>query len=97
MKAVRIGEPGTVQVTDVPEPRLHDPRDAVVKVTAAAICGADLFPVHGLTPGFDVRDRARARASEPERVVSHRMALDDAAQAYQLFDKRVATKAVLYP
>ena len=53
MKAVRVGEPGTVTVTDVPEPQLHDPRDAVVKVTAAAICGADLFPVHGMTPGFD--------------------------------------------
>ena len=34
---------------------------------------------------------------EPERVVSHRMALDDAAQAYELFDKRIAAKAVLYP
>ena len=34
---------------------------------------------------------------ELERVVSHRMALDDAAQAYQLFDKRIASKAVLYP
>ncbi len=53
MKAVRVAEPGTVTVTDVPEPRLQDPRDAVVKVTAAAICGADLFPVHGMTPGFD--------------------------------------------
>lgn len=53
MKAVRVAEPGTVKVTDVPEPRLQDPRDAVVKVTAAAICGADLFPIHGMTPGFD--------------------------------------------
>ena len=53
MRAVRLAEPGTVTVTDVPEPQLQDPRDAVVKVTAAAICGADLFPVHGLTPGFD--------------------------------------------
>src|SRR5260370_26591117 len=53
MRAVRVGEPGTVTVTDVPEPRLQDPRDAVVKVTAAAICGADLFPLHGMTPGFD--------------------------------------------
>jgi alcohol dehydrogenase len=53
LKAVRVGEPGTVRVTDVPEPRLKDPRDAVVKVTAAAICGADLFPIHGMTPGFD--------------------------------------------
>ena len=93
MRAVRVGEPGTVRVTDVPEPRLKDPRDAVVKVTAAAICGADLFPIS---------DRERLmrmvldRKLEPERVVSHRMAMDDAAQAYQLFDKRVATKAVLY-
>ena len=75
MRAVRVGEPGTVRVTDVPEPRLKDPRDAVVKVTAAAICGADLFPIS---------DRERLmrmvldRKLEPERVVSHRMALDDA-------------------
>jgi threonine dehydrogenase-like Zn-dependent dehydrogenase len=53
MKAVRVGGPGTVKVIDVPEPRLQDPRDAMVKVTAAAICGADLFPIHGMTPGFD--------------------------------------------
>jgi alcohol dehydrogenase len=53
MKAVRVREPGTVTVADVPEPRLAGPRDAVVKVTAAAICGADLFPLHGMTPGFD--------------------------------------------
>jgi threonine dehydrogenase-like Zn-dependent dehydrogenase len=37
------------------------------------------------------------RKLEPERVVSHRMSLDDAAQAYQLFDRRIATKAVLIP
>jgi alcohol dehydrogenase len=53
LKAVRVGEPGTVTVADVPEPRLHGPQDAMVKVTAAAICGADLFPIHGMTPGFD--------------------------------------------
>jgi len=53
MKAVRVGEPGRAVVTDVAEPRLRGPQDAIVKVTAAAICGADLFPLHGLTPGFD--------------------------------------------
>ena len=26
---------------------------AIVEVTATAICGADLFPFHGLTPGFE--------------------------------------------
>lgn len=53
MKAVRAGSPGTAAVVEVAEPRLRDPQDAIVKVTAAAICGADLFPLHGLTPGFD--------------------------------------------
>jgi alcohol dehydrogenase len=53
MRAVRAGEHGSVEVVDVAEPELRDPTDAVVKVTAAAICGADLFPIHGMTPGFD--------------------------------------------
>jgi alcohol dehydrogenase len=53
MRAVRASEHGSVEVIDVPEPKLRDPTDAVVKVTAAAICGADLFPIHGMTPGFD--------------------------------------------
>jgi alcohol dehydrogenase len=53
MKAVQVSEPGTAKVADVPEPELQHPQDAIVKVTAAAICGADLFPLHGMTPGFD--------------------------------------------
>ena len=53
MRGVQVGEHGGVTVIDIPEPRLQDPRDAVVQVTAAAICGADLFPIHGMTPGFD--------------------------------------------
>jgi alcohol dehydrogenase len=53
MRAVRSSEHGSVDVIDVPEPKVRDPGDAVVQVTAAAICGADLFPIHGMTPGFD--------------------------------------------
>lgn len=53
MRAVTVAEPGSVKVIDVPEPRILNSTDAVVRVTAAAICGADLFPMHGLTPGFD--------------------------------------------
>ena len=55
MKAVQVGERGTAKVSDVAEPKLREPQDAIVKVTAAAICGADLFPLHGMTPGFDPR------------------------------------------
>ena len=53
MKAVVFRGPGDVRVEEVPEPRLHEPGDAIVEVRATAICGADLFPYHGLTPGFE--------------------------------------------
>lgn len=53
MKAVVLVKPGDVQVLDVPDPQLAAPGDAVVRVTATAICGADLFPYHGYTPGFE--------------------------------------------
>jgi alcohol dehydrogenase len=42
-----------VRLEEVPEPQLLEPTDAIVAVRAAAICGADLFPLHGLTPGFE--------------------------------------------
>jgi threonine dehydrogenase-like Zn-dependent dehydrogenase len=40
-------------VEDVAEPELLEPGDAIVRVKATAICGADLFPYHGMTPGFE--------------------------------------------
>jgi alcohol dehydrogenase len=53
MKAVILRAPGDVGVEEVADPRLVDPGDAIVRVRATAICGADLFPFHGLTPGFE--------------------------------------------
>lgn len=53
MKAVRLMGPEVVRVDDVPEPELLDAGDAIVRVTATAICGADLLPYHGMTPGFE--------------------------------------------
>ena len=34
---------------------------------------------------------------DPARVVTHRIPLDDAAEAYRIFDAREATKVVLVP
>ena len=53
MKAVVLRGPGDVDVEDVRDPQVLDPDDAIVAVSATAICGADLFPYHGLTPGFE--------------------------------------------
>src|SRR5207342_1324695 len=53
MKAVVLRGPGDVRLEEVPDPVLQAETDAIVRVDAAAICGADLFPLHGLTPGFE--------------------------------------------
>ncbi|KQX61545.1 zinc-dependent alcohol dehydrogenase [Angustibacter sp. Root456] len=39
-----------VQVTDVPDPRIEQPTDAVIKVTSTAICGSDLHLYEVLGP-----------------------------------------------
>lgn len=53
MKAVVLRGPGDVGVDEVADPAIQQPGDAIVRVRATAICGADLFPFHGLTPGFE--------------------------------------------
>jgi alcohol dehydrogenase len=53
VKAVVLRAPGDVGVDEVRDPAILDPCDAIVAVRATAICGADLFPFHGMTPGFE--------------------------------------------
>jgi len=42
MRALTYQSVTKVSVEDVPDPRIIDPTDAVIKVTSAAICGSDL-------------------------------------------------------
>lgn len=53
MRALRIMGPEQLLLDDAPEPTIQSPTDAIVQVTKTAICGADLFPYHGFTPGFE--------------------------------------------
>jgi threonine dehydrogenase-like Zn-dependent dehydrogenase len=53
MKAVVLRAPGDVGVEEVADPSIVEPGDAIVAVHATAICGADLVPFHGMTPGFE--------------------------------------------
>jgi threonine dehydrogenase-like Zn-dependent dehydrogenase len=50
MKAVCWHGAGDVRVESVPEPKICKPRDAIVKVTSAAICGSDLHIYDGYIP-----------------------------------------------
>jgi threonine dehydrogenase-like Zn-dependent dehydrogenase len=42
-------------------------------------------------------DLVEAGRLHPERVISHRLRLDQVEEAYRLFDRREATKVVLTP
>jgi len=52
MKAVVFHGVGDIRLEDVPEPRLEQPTDAIVRLTASAICGTDLHMVRGTMPGM---------------------------------------------
>jgi 2-desacetyl-2-hydroxyethyl bacteriochlorophyllide A dehydrogenase len=57
MRAVTFQEPGKVEISDVPEPELEQPGDAIVKVEACAVCGSDLHIYHGrvrIEQGFTI-------------------------------------------
>jgi len=55
MKGLVYGGPGTRSWTEIPDARIQDPRDAVIRVDAVTICGTDLHILGGdvpeVTPG----------------------------------------------
>lgn len=56
MKAVCWYGKQDVRVTDVPDPHILNPRDAIVRVTATAICGSDLHLYDGVIPTMQKGD-----------------------------------------
>ncbi|ADG89929.1 alcohol dehydrogenase [Thermobispora bispora] len=60
MKALVYEGPGKQAWTSVPDPGIADPRDVIIQVTTAAICGTDLHILAGDVPEVD-----------PGRVLGH--------------------------
>jgi threonine dehydrogenase-like Zn-dependent dehydrogenase len=52
MKAVVFHGIGDIRLEDVPEPTIQEPTDAIVRLTAAAICGTDLHMIRGSMSGM---------------------------------------------
>jgi len=52
MKATCWKGPNTVQVEEVPDPKIINARDAIVKVTSTAICGSDLHLLQAYVPAM---------------------------------------------
>src|SRR5215211_4370934 len=47
---------GKVQVEEVPDPKILNSRDAVVRITSTAVCGSDLHLYNGLIPTMEKGD-----------------------------------------
>jgi threonine dehydrogenase-like Zn-dependent dehydrogenase len=60
MKAVVFRGIGDIRLEDVKEPKLKDDTDAIIRITASAICGTDLHFVRGTMPGV-----------KPGRILGH--------------------------
>ena len=57
MKATILNAPRDIRLEDVPDPSVVLPTDALVRVTAACVCGSDLWPYRGIN-----------EVSEPTRI-----------------------------
>jgi threonine dehydrogenase-like Zn-dependent dehydrogenase len=56
MRALCWYDTRDVRIEDVPEPKILNPRDAIVKVSSTAICGSDLHLYNGFVPGMERGD-----------------------------------------
>ncbi|GAA4055695.1 zinc-dependent alcohol dehydrogenase family protein [Actinomadura miaoliensis] len=50
MRATVLHAPGDVRVEEIDDPRIIEPTDAVIRLTAACVCGSDLWPYRGAEP-----------------------------------------------
>jgi threonine dehydrogenase-like Zn-dependent dehydrogenase len=50
MKALCWHGAGDVRIDTVPDPKVKDPRDAIVRITSSGICGSDLHLLDGFMP-----------------------------------------------
>ena len=56
MKALCWFGKNDVRIEDVPEPKILDRRDAIIKITSTAICGSDLHLLDGYMPTMEKGD-----------------------------------------
>ena len=48
MRGVVMHAPGDIRVEERPDPRIEQPTDAIIRLSAACVCGSDLWPYRGV-------------------------------------------------
>ena len=62
MRAVTWHGKRDVRVDTVPDPKIEEPTDAIVRITSSGICGSDLHLYEVLGPFMDAGRHPRPRA-----------------------------------
>src|SRR5215207_5904024 len=50
MQGTMLYGPGDVRFEERPDPAILEPTDAILRVSAACVCGSDLWPYRGVSP-----------------------------------------------
>jgi threonine dehydrogenase-like Zn-dependent dehydrogenase len=50
MRATIIHAPGDIRVEQVPDPKILQPTDAILRIAATCVCGSDLWDYRGINP-----------------------------------------------
>ena len=50
MRGTVLYAPRDIRFEDLPDPRIEQPTDAVIRIAATCVCGSDLWPYRGLQP-----------------------------------------------
>jgi threonine dehydrogenase-like Zn-dependent dehydrogenase len=48
MRGAVLYGPGDVRLVERPDPTIIEPTDAIIRITAACVCGSDLWPYRGI-------------------------------------------------
>ncbi|MEU9825403.1 zinc-dependent alcohol dehydrogenase family protein [Micromonospora chersina] len=85
MKALVYGGPGEKSWSEIPDPTIVDPRDAIIRVDAVTICGTDLHILGGDVPEV-----------QPGRVLGHEavgtvVAVGDGVAGLEVGDRVLAS------
>lgn len=54
MRGAIMYAPGDVRVVEREDPKIIDPSDAIIRVTASCVCGSDLWPYRGIEPATNL-------------------------------------------
>ena len=108
MKAVVFHGIGDIRLDDVAEPTIEQATDAIVRITASAICGTDLHIVRGTMPGMKpgtilghegvgvVEELGTGRA-QPQRRRPRGRPLDDRVRLLLVLPRAATTRSATTP